>query len=216
MIISLLLTIPLNKFLQIPHSSQWSSEVSVFMRKLYRFYSPPIPLLSSPISPLIVMVMGSIVRDQSGQLNWWKRDHREGRGEGVCIYQTWRIFIHQRLKEYIKALDDTWGRLSVVFQLSSNVLLHCLAWLNTCKYSITWPLLPQSRTCTRAALHQSMTCHCGHPLIINMSLLLHLPVWGMCFRTVSHITKGDLTVVSASSLWLVALHMLLCELFINL
>lgn len=122
MIISLLLTIPLNKFQQIPHSSQWPSEV--FMRKFYRFYTSPYTPFSSPIIPLIVMLMDSIVRDQNGQLNWWKRDHQEGRVEGVCIYQTWRIFIHRRLKEYIMAPKDTWRRrLSVSLQLY-DVLLN--------------------------------------------------------------------------------------------
>lgn len=161
MIISLLLTIPLNKFQQIPHSFQWSSEV--FMRKLslYRFYTspytpPPIPLFSSPIIPLIVMVMASIVRDQNGQLNWWKRDHQEGREEGVCIYQTSRIFIHWRLKEYITALEDTWRRLSV------GLLLSC----------------SQSRTCT---LKHAQEYFCireeGLVSVVTLiSVLLHLPV----------------------------------------
>ncbi len=61
-----MLAIPLNKFQQIPHSSQCSSEVSALMRKAVRIlhlavHPPSVPPFYSPILPLIVMVIDSIV-----------------------------------------------------------------------------------------------------------------------------------------------------------
>lgn len=182
------------------------------MRKLYRFYTVhplSIPLFSSPIIPLIVMVIGSIVRDQNGQLNWWKRDHQEGREEGVCIYQTWMIFIHWRLQEYIMALEDTWRSLSVGLQLSLDVPFDCIAWLGIYRYQLT----SACSTCTSVEKKDLTVC----PLSDNLHLiLLHLPVWGMCSHTLSHIIKGDLTVVSPSGFWHVVIHIFLRVLSIKL
>ncbi len=117
-------------------------------------HPPSIPLFPSPIIPLIVMVMGSIVRDQNGQLNWWKRDHQEGKEEGVCIYQTWRIFIHWRLKEYIMALE---GHLKKTVRGFAVLVLDCLAWLDIYEHQRTAACSIKNlhtRTCTSVVLFQ--------------------------------------------------------------
>lgn len=149
----LLLSILFNKFQPVPCSSQGSSEVSVFMRKLYRFYTirPPSTPSFSPIFPLIVMVIDSIMRDQNGQFNWWKRDHQMGRRGGLHIsdmndFPSPKAYgIHY----------GTWRNLSKTFSVSSSIIMwpDRLAWLGIHRY---WKSVP---TLLQSAFHFCCTCH---------------------------------------------------------
>lgn len=183
-------------------------------------HPPPVPSSPLPSFPLIVMVMDSIVRDHNGQLNWWKRDHQEGREEGGLHISGMKDF-HSLMAEGIHY--GTWRHSKKTVGGSAALVLCASRLLGMTQHPAHSCLLSQEpahfnmHECSSVSVEsEEALSECGHTLIMHISFLLHLPVRGMCSHTMSRIIKGDFTVVSPSSLSLGVMHIFSCESFINL